>query len=97
MIHLRHRLAGCYLSLFTTTTTTLLPFAAGFHSVAAMSGHTGSTRRDALAVDLADGAKDLFAETPLLRSQPLSALVGKDVYLKLDALQGSGSFKVSDD
>lgn len=51
------------------------------------------TTTDALAVDLAEGAEDLFAETPLIRSQPLSALVGKPVYLKLDAMQASGSFK----
>ena len=38
-------------------------------------------------------AKGLFRSTPLIRSMPLSKLVGKDVYLKLDALQASGSFK----
>ena len=53
------------------------------------------SRRDSLAADLAEGAEDLFAQTPLIRSGPLSALVGKAVYLKLDALQASGSFKVS--
>jgi len=47
----------------------------------------------AAAADLAEGAEALFAVTPLIRSQPLSALVGKPVYLKLDALQASGSFK----
>ena len=35
----------------------------------------------------------LYLETPLIRSHPLSALVGRDVYLKLDLLQPSGSFK----
>ena len=54
-----------------------------------------SSSRDALAADLAEGAEQLFAKTPLIRSEPLSALVGKPVYLKLDALQASGSFKVS--
>lgn len=53
----------------------------------------GGSRRDSLAADLAEGAEDLFAQTPLIRSGPLSALVGKAVYLKLDALQASGSFK----
>jgi len=47
------------------------------------------------AAELADGADDLYVYSPLIRSQPLSALVGKPVYLKLDALQASGSFKVS--
>lgn len=42
---------------------------------------------------IADGADKLFAKTPLVRSAPLSALVGKPVYIKLDALQASGSFK----
>ena len=42
---------------------------------------------------LAEGAEKLFAETPLIYSQPISNLVGKAVYLKLDALQASGSFK----
>jgi len=42
---------------------------------------------------LAEGAEKLFAETPLLYSKPISDLVGKAVFLKLDALQASGSFK----
>lgn len=36
----------------------------------------------------------LHIETPLVRSQPLSQLSQKDVWLKLDALQPSGSFKL---
>lgn len=36
----------------------------------------------------------LHIETPLVRSQPLSLLNRKDVWLKLDALQPSGSFKL---
>ena len=36
----------------------------------------------------------LHIETPLVRSQPLSLLSGKDVWLKMDALQPSGSFKL---
>jgi L-serine/L-threonine ammonia-lyase len=35
----------------------------------------------------------LFHSTPLLNSAPLSELVGCPVYLKMDALQPSGSFK----
>lgn len=36
----------------------------------------------------------LHIQTPLVRSQPLSLLNQKDVWLKLDALQPSGSFKL---
>ncbi len=36
----------------------------------------------------------LHIETPLVRSQPLSLLSRKQVWLKLDALQPSGSFKL---
>lgn len=35
----------------------------------------------------------LHIETPLLLSEPLSARVGVPVYLKLELLQPSGSFK----
>jgi L-serine/L-threonine ammonia-lyase len=35
----------------------------------------------------------LYLRTPLVRSEPLSKLTGKDVYIKLDCLQPSGSFK----
>lgn len=35
----------------------------------------------------------LFWSTPLIKSKGLTERVGKDVYLKLDALQTSGSFK----
>ena len=38
-------------------------------------------------------ALSLFVETPLIRSIPLSRLCERDVYLKLDLLQASGSFK----
>jgi L-serine/L-threonine ammonia-lyase len=36
---------------------------------------------------------ELYQETPLIKSFPLSKLCQRDVYLKLDALQASGSFK----
>ena len=35
----------------------------------------------------------LYRRTPLIHSAQLTELVGKDIYLKLDALQPSGSFK----
>ena len=38
-------------------------------------------------------ALGLFVETPLIRSIPLSRFCERDVYLKLDLLQASGSFK----
>lgn len=42
---------------------------------------------------VADLTPSLYLETPLVKSTPLSQLCGKDVYLKLDLLQESGSFK----
>jgi L-serine/L-threonine ammonia-lyase len=42
---------------------------------------------------LAEGAEELFSRTPLVYSNPISKLVGKPVYCKMDALQSSGSFK----
>jgi L-serine/L-threonine ammonia-lyase len=35
----------------------------------------------------------LFIRSPLIKSMPLSTLAGRDIYLKLDCLQPSGSFK----
>jgi len=35
----------------------------------------------------------LFLRTPLIKSEPLSKLTGRDIYIKLDCLQPSGSFK----
>lgn len=35
----------------------------------------------------------LHVETPLIESRPLSARLAKNVWLKMDALQPSGSFK----
>lgn len=48
-----------------------------------------------MVASVAKLARDLrlFRETPLIRSTPISDIVGKDVYIKLDALQASGSFK----
>lgn len=74
-----------------------------FHS---HNGHTNghvksngalSTSLDAhferdLAVDR--GADHFHIRTPLIHSAPISKLFGRDVYLKLDNLQPSGSFKI---
>ncbi|KAL3931063.1 MAG: hypothetical protein SGBAC_011481 [Bacillariaceae sp.] len=54
---------------------------------------TTTTALKASAADLADGTSDLYLRTPLIYSQPISTLVGKPVYCKMDALQASGSFK----
>jgi len=100
----RRLFVGCYLSLFsatqivasshTTTTLATLSLATSFSSrFASALSHNSMTTLSAKSADLAEGAQDLFAKTPLIHSQPLSALVGKPVYLKLDALQASGSFK----
>lgn len=43
--------------------------------------------------ELAEGAEKLYDVTPLIYSTPISNLVGQPVYVKLDALQSSGSFK----
>ena len=37
--------------------------------------------------------RGLYSRTPLVKSTPLSNLAGRDVYIKLDCLQPSGSFK----
>ena len=49
------------------------------------------------AVDVlaaADRIRPLVKRTPLLRSDPLSAIAGGDVYLKLENTQTTGSFKL---
>jgi L-serine/L-threonine ammonia-lyase len=91
---------GSLIFLVLTTFSLLLLFVTGFTrptsiTMASSSGTTKTTTTStkALAADLADGADSLYAMTPLVRSAPLSKLVGKHVYLKLDALQASGSFK----
>lgn len=38
--------------------------------------------------------KELFIKTPVIRSLSISELVGHDVFLKLENLQPSGSFKI---
>lgn len=43
---------------------------------------------------LASKGGPLHVRTPLIVSKPMSALLGRDVYLKLDAMQPSGSFKL---
>lgn len=50
-----------------------------------------SSQKVAMGKDAkADG---LYLQTPLVRSIPLSNLAGRDIYIKLDCLQPSGSFK----
>ena len=36
----------------------------------------------------------LHIETPLIHSSPLSNILGRDVFLKLENLQPGGSFKI---
>ena len=38
--------------------------------------------------------RTLHEETPLIHSSPLSSLLGRDVFLKLENLQPGGSFKI---
>lgn len=37
---------------------------------------------------------NLHFDTPLMESRPLSVLAGQSIWLKLDALQTAGSFKI---
>ena len=55
-----------------------------------------SATRDALGTMDRDVVADgvLHVHTPLLFSRPMSDLAGRDVYIKLDAFQPSGSFKL---
>jgi len=55
-----------------------------------------SAARDALGTMDRDVVADgvLHVHTPLLFSRPMSDLLGRDVYIKLDAFQPSGSFKL---
>ena len=55
-----------------------------------------SAARDALGTMDRDVVEDgvLHVHTPLLFSRPMSDLAGRDVYIKLDAFQPSGSFKL---
>ena len=90
----RQKLVGCLLLLVATITTPLFVF--GFNSRSSSSSSKSTIMKsNKNNADLSEGAENLFSETPLIRSEPLTALVGKPVYLKLDALQASGSFKVS--
>jgi L-serine/L-threonine ammonia-lyase len=41
----------------------------------------------------AGGKNGLYIRTPLILSDPLSKLAGRDIFIKLDCLQPSGSFK----
>src|SRR3954470_7431508 len=50
--------------------------------------------RPADVIAAADRIRPLIKRTELLRSEPLSQLVGGDVYLKLENTQTTGSFKL---
>lgn len=54
--------------------------------------HAASFRPDAATQKVT--AMKLHFNTPLLESRPLSVLTGQSVWLKLDALQPAGSFKI---
>jgi L-serine/L-threonine ammonia-lyase len=54
---------------------------------------TTMTLAAASSSPVSEGARKLYRKTPLIPSEPLTKLVGRPVYLKLDALQASGSFK----
>lgn len=58
------------------------------HSSSSLAMSTSSTSTTPTTT-----ATKLYQETPLIKSFPLSKLCQRDVYLKLDALQASGSFK----
>jgi len=59
-----------------------------------MSSSSSSSNADYEHVCQAARAQQLYRPTPLLQSDPLTALTGgRPVYLKLDCLQPSGSFK----
>jgi L-serine/L-threonine ammonia-lyase len=81
-----------FLTLLTQKST-------GFSTQRSFSRHllttpTATTTTTTMATaDLAEGAEKLYSQTPLVYSTPISTLVGKPVYIKLDALQASGSFK----
>jgi L-serine/L-threonine ammonia-lyase len=48
---------------------------------------------DMTSVGSAARSLKLFRETPIVRSNRLSAILNRDVYFKLDSMQASGSFK----
>ena len=64
-----------------------------FRSAPATSRLSTTTSLLSSPSPVSEGARSLYRQTPLILSDPLTKLVGKPVYLKLDALQASGSFK----
>jgi len=70
-----------------------------FQSLRAFPFNTVTYQKDLFSLNMAAdaaieaGAENLFTRTPLIFSAPISELVGKEVFLKMDALQASGSFK----
>mmetsp|Transcript_35562 Transcript_35562/g.101252 ORF Transcript_35562/g.101252 Transcript_35562/m.101252 type:complete len:373 (-) Transcript_35562:70-1188(-) len=69
------------------------PVTAAFPQPPSLAIFRSSCPLSMVPAQIADSAIGLYSRTPLIYSTPLSALVGKAVYLKLDALQSSGSFK----
>ena len=61
---------------------------------APMASSTPSPLLGAMDPAIVGDRGPLHVRTPLLLSQPMSAALGRDVYIKLDALQPSGSFKL---
>jgi L-serine/L-threonine ammonia-lyase len=63
-----------------------------------MSSASNSRAEDNVSMSFPEVAaearrQNLFLRTPLIRSEPLSQITDRDVYLKLECLQSSGSFK----
>jgi L-serine/L-threonine ammonia-lyase len=54
----------------------------------------GAPHPDTSGINQCLGGAPLHFETPLVESRPLSALSGKTVWLKMEALQPTGSFKI---
>jgi L-serine/L-threonine ammonia-lyase len=83
------------LSIFSARTSAFLtPYLApSRQSVAVGNRHDRLFAMVSSTATLAEGAERLYSKTPLIYSFPISTLVGKSVYIKLDALQASGSFK----
>mmetsp|Transcript_16711 Transcript_16711/g.18407 ORF Transcript_16711/g.18407 Transcript_16711/m.18407 type:complete len:391 (+) Transcript_16711:33-1205(+) len=80
------------LTTITTTITTVSPLV--IFGLNSRTFSSSSMKTNALmSADLSEGAENMFVVTPLVYSEPLSSLVEKPIYLKLDALQASGSFK----
>lgn len=79
-------LARLVLNLFLVITTRTI-------TTSSLAMKAASASSSPFRIAAAARNRGLFFETPLIRSIPLSRLCQRDVYLKLDCLQASGSFK----